>query len=247
MYEYPYEYYNRKRAKRKAFYLKSAVLLAVSAVLVFSALGVYLFRAEKTAFGETLYILAADVPEDEAQTAAEEIAEKGGAGVLYSVQGRGYPVYACYYSASDAETVGRRLQNAGEKTAVFGRGADKLYFRGPAARSAKEEVSAAASALFACSQSLYAAANGLEEGRVTPSAALAAAENAADTVVRAFERAGGTKISEKKKYRAVFAGAEAFAQAAEEVCKSTVTAGAVRRLHAQACLFFLSVFDCFCK
>lgn len=240
--DYPYEYYNRKRAKRKVFLTRTIVLLSVLALVAVSAVCVFAFSASKARMELPLYLLAADTEED-AERVAEEIAAKGGAGVLYEEAGGVYPLYACYYDGESAEAVSSRLNAAGEPSFVMARGGGTLYFRGTSRKEAKSGVPAALRAVYDCSQVFYAAANGAEGGTGAGDT-FSVAEQAARRMRSAFEQAAGG-LAEHKKYRGFFSFGEEFYE--QMLSAGAYTAGTLRALQAKLCLFYLSAFTIFGK
>ena len=136
MYDYPYEYYNRKRAKRKAFFAKAIVLFSVFALSAVAIVCVTAFSSEKAGFPDCVYLLAAETSD------AEEVSSKGGAGVVYESGGERYPLYACYYVRAEAESVAARLRDAGESVSVLEHGGGALCFGGAAEKEAKNAVCA---------------------------------------------------------------------------------------------------------
>lgn len=238
--DYPYEYYNKKRAKRKAFLTKTIALLSVLAFAAVSAVCVFAFSAAKARMERPLYLLAADSGKD-AERVAEEIASKGGAGVLYKEEERVYPLYAVYYDRYSAETVSSRLNAAGGQSIVLERGTGTLYFKGTSRKEAKNGIPAALRAVYDCSRAFYAAANWAEGGTGAGNA-YSVAEQAARLLRSAFEQAAGG-LAEHKKYRSFFSFGEEFYE--QMLSAGAYTAGALRALQAKLCLFYLSAFTIF--
>lgn len=241
MYDYPYEYYNRKRAKRKAFFAKAIVLFSVFALSAVVIVCVTAFSSEKAGFPDCVYLLAAETSD------AEEVSSKGGAGVVYESGGERYPLYACYYVRAEAESVAARLRDAGESVSVLERGGGALCFGGAAEKEAKNAVCAIVSAALECSRALYSVANGLEKGEISQAGAAAAVKENAELVSSAFSRADAFKIVKKEKYRGFFSFGENFAAQTDDALSGGLSAGEARGLQARLCVFYILSFKIFGK
>lgn len=244
MSDYPYEYYNRKRAKRKAFFIKAVALLILFALLIAAVSGIFFFSAKKIGVSLPVYLLAAEPAGGESE---ESVSAKGGAGIDYEDAGTNYTLYACYYGQEDAQTVLMRLRAAGENVVLLAKEGGKLYFRGRAERGAGKTVSELITAAYVCSEALYAVANRLEAGGIGQSAAKEGIREPLRVLSQVFEGAREAKLANKKKFRDFFTFDETLSAAAETALSGSVTAGAARRLQAMLCVYYLSAFEIFDK
>lgn len=240
--DYPYEYYKRKRAKKKAFLLKTAAVAAVFLLAAVLALAYLPGKPHSVSLRRTFCFVAERADGQSAEEIADAIASGGGAG--YILKEEGAPVYACYYQRADAEEIAERLCESGRSAYVLERVTDRLYFGSRAAKKAENAALSVLRTLYDCSLVLYETANRLQNGTYDQSSARSVLADTAAVLSRLGKTAQKSgSLSEKYKSLGEFPAG--CAEDLENYASQTVYASDIRNLQVKICEYFIYVFEIF--
>lgn len=189
---------------------------------------------ERVSLDAEYYFLVKPCETSTAAAVAGEVYSAGGAGYL-----GGEGVYlACYYRKADARRVCSLMQRKGEAVEVDERSADDVVLSGGDVRYA-EQIRGNAETVGSCARLFYDAANGLERGELSQSAARGAVRGAADALVGLKQ---GNTDGFFSKWNGIL---ERIALQSREIAAGILFAKDLRYLQISLCFAVLGMNQCF--